>query len=74
MIKWKALTNSYDEAVNKLSQDVMNGTPGLENLRCVFKLNDDESIHVLTVFDLIDLDPPKDTVKNFTLYQLFNEN
>lgn len=74
MIKWKALTNSYNEAVNKLSQDVINGVPGLEDLRCVFKLNDDESIHVLTAFDLIDLDPSIDAVKNFTLYQLFNEN
>ena len=74
MIKWKAITNSYKEAVEKLSQDVIDGTPGLENLRCVFKLNDDETIHVLTAFDLIDLDPPIDSVKIFTLYQLFNEN
>lgn len=74
MIKWKALSNSYKETVEKLSQDIMNGTSGLENLRCVFKLNNDESIHVLTAFDLVDLDPSIESVKIFTLYQLFNEN
>lgn len=69
---WKKITQSFDEIINILSNGVIKGDDKIKQMRCVFSTNDSNIIHSLSAFDFIDLEPPKDTIKKITLYQLID--
>ena len=72
-MKLQLLTQSYPDAIEKLSQMVIKGDEQIENMRCLYKIDDSNIIYFLTAFDFIDLDLPIDQVKIFHLYQVINE-
>lgn len=69
---WQSMDVKYDiEAmIKRLEENVKNGNPTLENIRCVFTTDEDGIIHLLTPFDFIDLNP-RPNIKSFSLYQAF---
>ena len=72
-MNWKPITKSLDEIINILSDGMMKGDNKIKQMRCVFSTDDSNMIHSLSAFDFIDLDPPKDTIKKITLYQLIDQ-
>ena len=69
---WKIITQSFDEIVNILSKGIMNGDLTVEQMRCVYKIDDSNIIYNLTACDFVDLDLKKELIKKITLYQLID--
>lgn len=70
---WKKITQSFDEIINILSNGAIKGDDKIKQMRCIFSTDDSNIIYNLSAFDFIDLDPPKDTIKKITLYQLIDQ-
>lgn len=69
---WKKITQSFDEIVDTLSKGIMNGDLTVEQMRCVYKIDDSNIIYNLTACDFVDLDLKKESIKKITLYQLID--
>lgn len=69
----KTITQSFDEIINILAEGMMKGDSQMEQFKCVFITDEPNVIHILSAFDFIDLDPPKNTIKKITLYQLIDK-
>ena len=55
--------------ISQLDKDVKNGNPALDNMRCIYTEEDSNIIHLLSVFDFIDLNPrPK--IKSLMISQV----
>ena len=55
--------------ISQLDKDVRNGNPALDNMRCIYIEEDSNIIHLLSVFDFIDLNPrPK--IKSLMISQV----
>lgn len=67
------ITQSFDEIVNILANGMMKGDPQMEQFKCIFTTDEPNVIHILSAFDFIDLDPPKNTIKKIALYQLIDK-
>lgn len=70
---WQMITQSFDKIIDTLSKGLINGSPEIEQMRCVYKIDDSNIIYNLSAFDFIDLDPKKDSIKEITLYQLIDK-
>lgn len=68
----KPITQSFDNIINILADGMIKGDSQMEQFRCVFTTDESNVIHMLNAFDFIDLDPPKNTIKKITLYQLID--
>ena len=70
---WKCLktSNNISQIIEQIQNDIKNGSPVLENLRFVFTTIDNEFIHMLTPFDLID-NYTENQIKLISLYQVLN--
>lgn len=55
--------------LNTLKNMVKSGDEKLNNMRCIYTIDDTNMTYILTVFDFIDLDPLP-SIKSFTLGQM----
>lgn len=69
-MKLKLITHSYSEGINILSKMVVNGDEKIEDIRCLYKIDNSNIMYFLTAFDFIDLDLSIDKIKMFRLYQM----
>lgn len=66
----KIISKSFEDIHNTLIRMMTNGTPELEDMRCIFSFNDSDIIHILTAFDFIDLNPNPTSIKHIQLCQM----
>lgn len=74
MTLWKIITKSFNDIVDILANKTLKGDETLENLRCAYKTDETNIVHVCSAFEFIDLDLAESAIKEITLYQLFNQN
>lgn len=71
-MSWKYTNIPLDQLPNIIKQidiDVRNGNPVLDDIRCIYTLDDDNIIYISTVFDFVDLNP-KPEFQTFSIGQM----
>lgn len=69
-MKYKILTHSYADGIKLIADGLINGTELIAFFRCAYVTTEEDVIHIVTAFEMADLDLPIDSIKLFTLYQV----
>ena len=76
-MKWKIqsiATKYLPDVIIQFKMDITNGNPILENTRCIFKLENDLIIHMIPIFDFIDMNITIETIQSFAIGQVIKNN
>lgn len=74
-MNWKLIKIPEDKIqffIDKLDIDIKNGNPQIDNLRCIYTVDESNITYLLTPFDFVDLNPrPK--IKSLTIGQVLEK-
>ena len=58
------------DVIQRFKKDIENGNTEIENIRCIYQTDNSTIIHMLSIFDFLDLNIEESTIRTFALCQV----